>query len=77
MGTEESKLRTLNAISSSLKDLVRIMEALNTNLVTFAKQARETPEITTVDPMRNYVAQPEGYAAGIDWTGSPQQKEGE
>jgi len=73
MSVEESKLRALSSIAGSLKDIVRVMTALNENLVAFAKQTKESDDkydklmekkgdMMALIP-RTYQP-PEGYAAG-------------
>lgn len=70
---EDRKIRALEGIKSYLGDLVKVMDAVNKNLVEFAKQIQESDErydkiMTDKGDMmalvpRSYVA-PEGYAAG-------------
>jgi hypothetical protein len=71
MSVEESKLRALSSIAGSLKEIGRIMEAINTNLVKFAEAAKPaTVEMSPVKLSAEYYKElakrAEGYAGGID-----------
>lgn len=68
--------KVLRDIAGSMKDLVRVMSAINQNMVAFAKQTQESDDkydkimsekgdMLALIP-RDYVA-PEGYAAGADY----------
>lgn len=91
--TDSALLRYASNIAGSLKDLVKVMETLNTNFVAYAKQVKERDEAMSsahvlsegqIDLMRNYIAQPEGYAGGVNFSDYPfkpeakdEKKEGE
>jgi hypothetical protein len=69
MSVEESKLRSLSSIAGSLKDIVRIMTALNENLVEFAKQSKPaevemSPVKLSTEYYKELAKRSEGYAAG-------------
>lgn len=54
---EERKVMHLANIGNYLHDLVKVMEAVNKNLVELAKIVqKEEPQITHVDLAKNYVA---------------------
>lgn len=72
-GSEDAKVRALMSISSSLKDIVRIMETLNTNLAQWGQVYKNNHERM---PPEKYKA--EWYdPAQLTFGGPDPKKEGE
>lgn len=69
----QSSESSLASIAQSLRGIASVMKTLNENLVEFAKQAREKPEVIQMPESSMSVAyrkalaeRCEGYAGGID-----------
>jgi hypothetical protein len=86
----QSSESSLASIAQSLRGIASVMKTLNENLVEFAKQAREKPEVIqmpaaalSTEYYQDLTKRVEGYAAGMPVTPNDYreqhdiQKEGE
>lgn len=85
--SDQASLRVLHSIDGSLKNLVRVLTAMNENLVKFADMSRkaevhEMPESSVSDKyIKDLGERIEGYAGGAPTLGealrAPYKKAGE